>query len=331
MKWWQKKWVKSIFRIALALIILFCGIWLYIAQPSFSSNDPSERTADPASLRQHVDYLVTDCYPRTAVKGGKLAKAADYIEAQFRQFSQRVESQEYTIYDWEEHRNIIASFGPAEGKKLIIGAHYDAHDHTPGADDNASGVAGLLELARLLENESLDMQIQLIAYSSEEPPYFRSKDMGSRVHAASLEDQKDDITGVIVLEMIGYFDDSFGSQSYPLYTLHAFYPSRGNFITVVGNLSQRAFTKQVKVGMKGATEMPVYSINAPKAMPGIDFSDHASYWQHEMTAVMVTDTAFYRNPHYHEETDTLDQLDFERMAQVVTGVHAAALKIANGK
>ena len=147
--------------------------------------------------------------------------------------------------------------------------------------------------------------------------------MGSAVHAQSLADAQADVRGVIVLEMVGYFRDERGSQSYPSLLLKLMYPSRGNFIAVAGPWDQGDWIKTVKIGMKGATDLPVYSIRAPSAVPGIDFSDHLNYWPHGFKAIMVTDTAFYRNRSYHTPTDTADRLDYDRMAQVVVALFEA--------
>jgi hypothetical protein len=144
--------------------------------------------------------------------------------------------------------------------------------------------------------------------------------MGSFHHAQSLYENKIDIRGMIALEMIGYFSDAPDSQDYPVASLKLMYPEKGNFIGVIGKLSQREFTRSVKTGMKGATDLHVYSLNAPEALQGVDYSDHRSYWRFDYDAVMISDTAFYRNPHYHEETDTADRLDYDRMSKVVVSL-----------
>jgi len=219
------------------------------------------------------------------------------------------------------YRNVIGRFRAGQGPRVIVGAHYDSCGGTPGADDNASGVAALIELAYLLGKSPLAYETELVAYANEEPPFFRTEEMGSAVHAKSVAGQK--IKGVIIFEMVGYFRDEKGSQSFPTALLQMWYPSRGNFIGVVGPSDQGTWIKSVKVGMKGATDLPVYSIRAPSAIPGIDLSDHASYWPYGINAVMVTDTSFYRNQAYHTSEDTADRLDYVRMSKVVVAVSAA--------
>ncbi|MGB0744059.1 MAG: peptidase M28, partial [Opitutales bacterium] len=149
--------------------------------------------------------------------------------------------------------------------------------------------------------------------------------MGSYIHAQSLAEESVEVIGMIALEMIGYFSDEFGSQSYPTPLFHIIYPNTGNFIAVIGNLDQRSFTKAVKLGMKGSSGLRVFSVNAPEQIPGIDFSDHRNYWAFGFDAVMVTDTAFYRNTAYHKAEDTWDRLDYARMADVVRGVYHFAV------
>jgi Zn-dependent M28 family amino/carboxypeptidase len=205
----------------------------------------------------------------------------------------------------------------------VVGAHYDTAGPLPGADDNASGVAGLLELARLLGTTPPRIAVELVAFSLEEPPAFATPDMGSAVHAASLAAEGARVRLMICLEMIGYFSDRPRSQHFPAPGLGLIYPDVGNFIAVVGKLGQGAAVKRVRGAMRAATPLPVESITAPRLLPGVDLSDHRNYWDHGWDAVMITDTAMFRNPHYHEPSDTPDTLDFERMAQVVTGVHAA--------
>jgi hypothetical protein len=172
--------------------------------------------------------------------------------------------------------------------------------------------------------------VELVAFTLEEQPHFHTAQMGSAVHVASLTQQGIPVRVMFSLEMIGYFTDAPQSQSFPLPFLAAFYPSQGNFIALVGNLSQGLVVRSLKKAMQSASPLPVYSINAPRFVPGVDFSDHRNYWQAGYNAVMVTDTAFYRNPHYHTLQDTADRLDYDRMAMVVQGVYAAVVRSAFG-
>lgn len=282
---------------------------------------------DPQKLKEHVKTLSETLAPRDAGHPENLERVADYIVGRLESFTSRVETQPYTA-DGMTVRNVRSFFGSETEERIVIGAHYDVAGPYPGADDNASGVAGLLELARLMSDEELPLQVELVCYPLEEPPYFYTKNMGSYIHAKSLKDEGENVRAMIALEMIGYFSDDEESQSYPLSLLRPFYPSVGNYIAVVGKLFQKGLVRKVKKAMKNAGSLPVESINAPKLVPGIAFSDHLNYWRHGFPAVMITDTAMYRNPNYHSPTDTADTLDYKKMAQVVDGVKDAVIQLA---
>jgi Zn-dependent M28 family amino/carboxypeptidase len=174
----------------------------------------------------------------------------------------------------------------------------------------------------------MNTEIELVAYSLEEPPFFGTQDMGSAHHAALLHEQKVRVKCMIALEMIGYFSSEPGSQSYPIPALRIFYPGKGNFIAIVGRLDQRKIVKKIKGLMKGAADLPVYSVNAPTIVSGIDFSDHRNYWKYGYDAVMITDTAFYRNPEYHESGDTAENLNYELIGKAVIQVFEAVNGLA---
>lgn len=276
----------------------------------------------PDKLRQHVDMLSETLHPRDWTYTANLDKCADYIAEHFRDAGALVEFQPFNVYG-KEYRNVIGRFGSGKQRKIIIGAHYDAYMGSPGADDNASGVAALIELARLLGQTRPEIEIELVGFVLEEPPYFRTPHMGSAVHAESIAHEKERIIGMISLEMVGYFSDERWSQKYPLPFLYLFYPTRANFIGIVGRWDQGRWVRQLKAGMQGATSLPVRSIRAPSFIPGVDFSDHMNYWPHGINAMMITDTAFYRNPYYHTSRDTADTLDYQRMAKVVVALFEA--------
>ncbi len=279
-------------------------------------------TVSPERLEVHVRALADDFVPRDYAHPDHLELVAAYIREEFERAGGDPWEQPYTAGSIT-YRNVAAGFGPDTRERIIVGAHYDAAGPYPAADDNASGVAGLIELAHLLGRDPPSTRVELVAYPLEEPPFYRTPFMGSAVHAASLKRQGVRVRVMISLEMIGYFTDAPSSQQLPLAALRAFYPSRGNFIAVVGKLGQALLVRRIKRAMKRATPLDVQSLNAPRWVPGVDFSDHLNYWDAGYPAVMITDTAFYRNPHYHTAHDTADTLDYVRMAQVVEGVHAA--------
>jgi hypothetical protein len=314
--------LRSSLRICTTVLcVVFVGCIL-IAQPSTRTNEASSKNADEARLRDHVDALCGRFHPRNSENPENLDRCAEYISTHLKDAGATVAIQEFTV-GATTYRNVIGRFGVGKERKIIVGAHYDSCGDTPGADDNASGVAGLLELARLIGKDQPDVEIELVAYTLEEPPFFGGQEMGSAVHAASVAAEKDRIIGVVVLEMIGYFSDEPGSQSYPMPVMKGYYPTRGNFITVVSRWNQGNWISALKAGMQGATDLPVYSFRGPAAISGVDFSDHRNYWPHDIPAAMVTNTAFYRNKNYHTEHDTPERLDYHRMGKVVIGVYEA--------
>lgn len=271
--------------------------------------------------------LAEEFTPRDYLHPANLDRAAAYIGAELARAGGRVAEQPFDA-GGRTYRNVVASFGPEAGERIVIGAHYDAAGPYPAADDNASGVAGLIELGGLLGRSPPPVRVDLVAFSLEEPPFFRTAHMGSAVHAHSLRLQGVRVRAMLSLEMIGYFRDDPGSQQFPIGLLRAFYPSRGNYILVVGRMGDGRLVRRVRRAMASASPLDVRSISAPRWIPGVDFSDHASYWNAGYPAAMVTDTAFYRNPHYHTARDTPDTLDYPRMADVVRGVYAAVLRLA---
>jgi Zn-dependent M28 family amino/carboxypeptidase len=279
------------------------------------------------SLEAHVRALV-GFTPRDETHPENLDRAAAYILRELHDAGGEVEDQAFEA-NGAIYRNVIARFGTATRERIVVGAHYDAAGPYPGADDNASGVAGLLELARLLGETPPTAQVELVAFTLEEPPWFASPAMGSAVHAASLKERGIPVRAMIALEMIGYFTDAPGRQQYPLPILKLCYPSQGNFIGVVGKLGQGALVRRVRNAMRRASPLPVHSLSAPRSLPGVDFSDHRNYWDAGYQAVMITDTAFYRNPSYHTADDTPETLDYERMAMVVQGVYGAVVAEAS--
>lgn len=317
---------RGLWIVPTGVLAALAAAWFTVTQPGVLPAVTHPPEVDAERLKAHVRRLSVDLHPRAVGLAGRLDAAADYVAEALRAAGAEVRVQEFGV-GTARHRNLVARFGPADGAPLVIGAHYDSHDGgegaaTPGADDNASGVAGLLELARLLARDPPPRPVELVAYTLEEPPYFRSADMGSAVHARSLRAAGREPRLMLALEMIGTFSDTPGSQHYPVGGMPLLYGDRGDFIAVVGRLEGFGLTRRVKAAMAGASALRVQSINAPTALQGIDFSDHLSYWALGMPALMLTDTAFLRNRHYHEAGDSWEKLDYRRMAQVVQGVWA---------
>ncbi|UOQ68163.1 M28 family peptidase [Hymenobacter volaticus] len=282
-------------------------------------------TADTIRLRQHLLTLISTPQPRNYLHPASLQQAAEYIQQQMRTAGARTSEQTYEVQG-KPYQNLIGSYGPEAGPRLIIGAHYDVCGEQPGADDNGSGVAALLELARLLgQQTNLPYRIDLVAYTLEEPPFFRTRQMGSYVHAQALHAAGVPVRGMVALEMLGYYDDRKGSQRYPFGPLKLLFGSRGNYVTVAQKFGNGRFGREFARRYRAAAALPVKRFKAPAWLPGIDFSDHLNYWQFGYSAVLLTDTAFYRNQHYHETTDTLDRLDMRRLGLAVDAVLATVL------
>lgn len=316
-----RRFLLAVLLLALVLAAVAVGV---VVQPFVIPIASTPPAVDAGQLERHVRFLSEDVHPRNHDHVENLEKAALYIERSFRASGGEVSSQDVVV-EGTRYRNVIARFGPGSRPVLVIGAHYDTHGHTPGADDNASGVSGLLELARLLgQSPPPPRAIELVAYTLEESPHFRTEHMGSARHAKAMREAGRDVELMVSIEMIGYFSDEPGSQRYPERALAPLYPDKGNFIALVGRLDHFALMRKMKAAMTGATPLPVRSLNAPPTVQGIDFSDHLNYWHQGMPAIMVTDTAFLRNPNYHRPEDTAEKLDYARMAMVVQGVHAFA-------
>lgn len=315
--------MKSIFGI-IALLTAIGVCMTHINMPDALSNI----SVSVDRIKEDVKVLTSIYPPRNYRNVQSLNKAGEYIAAEFKKMKCRIDIQEFNV-EGRIYRNIACSFGPEQGERVIVGAHYDVYGDQPGADDNASGMAGILEIGRLLSGlqPKLKYRTDLVAFTLEEPIFFKTRHMGSSVYAQSLSEAGIIVRAMISLEMIGFYTDRPDSQQYPLIFLKWMYPSTGNYIAVVGKLDQRKLVEKVKRLLAAASIVPVQSITAPSILPGIDFSDHQSFWKYGYPAVMVTDTAFYRNKNYHKNTDTIDTLDFERMAEVIKGLYRVTVEL----
>lgn len=318
--------------IVVSVLVLYFALYrpMVVNENFFSpaKTDFVQAYPNDADTRKHVEFLTSLQPARNVDQLTSLNKAADYITMELKMLGFDVEEQKYPHKN-NEYKNLIVKINSTNSDNanqiIVIGAHYDVCGDQPGADDNASGVAGLLELARLIKkNPSFksEYNIHLVFYTLEEPPTYNTEFMGSFIHAKSLSEQKFEVKLMLSLEMIGYYNDAPASQTFPIAFLELDYPTVGNFIALVSDMGNRTLVRDVKEAMRNSTEIPVFSINAPKAVVGIDFSDHRSYWHFGYkNAMMLTDTSFYRNDNYHKPTDTADTLDYKRLGQVVAGVY----------
>ena len=279
-------------------------------------------------LAAHVQKLAGEIGERNMAHYSKLGVAADYIEASFAQAGFRPRRHGYEVQG-KLCENIAAEVLGTGQEILVIGAHYDSVVGSPGANDNASGVAALLALARRFAGRPSTKTLRFVAFPNEEPGHFQTDQMGSWVYARQCKEKAEPIAGMISLETIGYYSDAAGSQQFPLRGLSAFYGTKGNFIAFVGNLSSAAFVRRSLGAFRQRATLPSEGTALPARVPGVGWSDHWSFWQHGYRALMITDTAPFRYPHYHQRTDTPDKLHYESMARLVHGLEHVIATLGN--
>jgi len=274
-----------------------------------------------AKLAAHLQYLSVALGDRSVYRPENLKAAENYVHLSFTEMGYAPRRQTF-IYQRLEVSNVIAGDHQAGGY-YILGAHFDTVAGTPGADDNASGVAVLLEVARLARNFTLPQPWTFIGFTTEEPPAFFTPYMGSRVYAKQARKQKDKILGMLCLEMVGYYRQEPGSQSLPLTLRFMGYPTTGNFIGLVSDRRSRPLLQSLDKAIRQGCRLPTATLAAPLGghlLPEVRLSDHANFWDEGYPAVMLTDTAFMRNPHYHGPGDTLENLDLEAMTELTLGL-----------
>ncbi|RKZ36383.1 MAG: aminopeptidase [Gammaproteobacteria bacterium] len=279
-------------------------------------------------LRHHVTELAERIGERNMGRPRALDAARAYIVSTFRELGLEAVERPFQVNS-QTVANIEAILGPANSPQpaLVVGAHYDSVIGSPGANDNGTGVAALLELARLLRGEALARPLRLVAFVNEEPPYFQTRHMGSRVYADELVSEGVAVMGMLSLETLGYYSDTPGSQQYP-FPFGLFYPDTGNFIGFVANLRARALVRRVVASFRRHARFPSEGTAAPAWLPGIGWSDQWSFWRVGIPAVMVTDTAPFRFPQYHTAGDRPQVVDFDRLTRVTLGLRAVLAEFA---
>ena len=270
------------------------------------------------SIQKHINKLAVEIGPRPVTNEQSIKKTENYITNYFENIGLEVKQQRYK-YDNYDIANVIAGSQKnlLASKYYVIGAHYDSVPETYGADDNASGIAVLLELARYTMQEKISLPVRFVAFTAEEPPTFSTRHQGSKVFVKSVKEKKDEILGAIILEMVGYTSNE---QVYPKVLKWMGYPSKGNFIGIVGNRKSKKFGQSIFQSFKKNAHLPVETLFVPFngwILPDTRLSDHSPFWDAGLPAVMITDTAFFRNPNYHTPQDTFDTLDYLFMAELV--------------
>ena len=305
------------------LIVALFTYMIYMPGRSYEGELPAFDDADHATARRfeaHVTELCKNPAGRNFIEKKGLDAARKYIAGQFESSGYQVKFHEYQL-NGDAVANIeVELTGTSRPKEIIIvGAHYDAVPGAPGANDNGSGVAAILELADRFKDKSFQHTVRFLAFVNEEPPNAMTGNMGSYVYAKKVAKDKENIIAMFSLETIGYFSDETGSQHYPPF-FNLFYPRKGNFIAFVSNLSSRGLVSKSIRSFRMHATFPSEGIAAPAFIPGISWSDHWSFWKHGYPAIMITDTAPYRYPAYHTSEDTPDKVDYEKMVYVVKGI-----------
>lgn len=318
--------MKRFLKYLLVIVLVLLAFFTIQNYPVSSVAKSLPRYSDTLNLKRNFDLILNTDQPRHYKNVAVLDTVAERIRNEFSRYTNRTGMQEYQVEN-NIYKNVFASFGPQDAEVIIIGAHYDVCGEQDGADDNASGVVGILELARLLQKQPLQYRIDLVAYTLEEPPFFRTAQMRSYVHAKSLFDKKQPVKGMVSLEMIGYYSDDPGSQTYPVGLMKWVYGDKGNYFTLARNSFSGSFANQFKKLYFENNSIDAKSFRAPGFVGGIDLSDHRNYWKFGYSALMVTNTAFFRNHNYHQISDRLATLNLAKMGLTIDGVYRTILNI----
>lgn len=335
MKKKPRSWRPWVYRIVISIVGLILIVWIGRKtmtgwrKPTYWQSTPTVGALIiQERLKGHITTLSETIGDRRVGKDTSLQQAAAYIINQFKESGYAVAFQTYTVAGHTVQNILATRTGTAAVPKMVVvGAHYDTYDN-PGADDNASGVALLLELARTFAQKQPYYTVQFVAFVNEEPPFFKTAAMGSNVFAHVARQRQEPIAAALILESLGYYTDEPNSQLYPPF-FGWLYPNAGNFLAVVSNFSSRRIVNQVTAAFRETSSFPLESISTTAMVPGIDFSDNWSFWEEGYPAVMLSDGALYRNPHYHRDTDTVETINFPAMGEVFTGLVHVVDSMAN--
>ncbi|GKS75526.1 M28 family peptidase [Acidovorax sp. SUPP950] len=332
---------QSLLRICGALALVLFGLLAFVVamttMPGSSHRGPlpamsAQERELSGRLRRHVTAIASTEHNRRHYEA--LEAASAYIESELAGSGFVVRREEFSVAG-KVVRNLevtIPSPSAPGRSAVVIGAHYDSAQGSPGANDNGTGAAAVLELAKSLKAgaETARSDVILVLYTNEEPPYFRTSQMGSVVHAKGLVSRGMTVKAMLSLETMGYFSDEPDSQKYP-WPLNQFYPSQGDFIGFVATTADWRLVRRVVQSFRAQAAFPSEGVAAPRFVPGVDFSDHAAYLDEGIPALMVTDTAPYRYPYYHTAQDTPDKVDFDKLARVVSGLNSVVRDLVAGE
>ena len=325
--WWDAGSGRRIGRLGMAIgLLLVVSYFVMLRMPGrcFAGLLPpltASQTALADELRADVEALAVTIGPRQVFDTKTLRAAEAYVAGQFESAGYLVSRQGYEVVGETVNNLVVEIPGATEPQSiLVVGAHYDSVDSTPGANDNASGTAAMLALARRFAHALPAKTLRFVAFVNEEPPFFSKPTQGSMVYAQACRDAGEQIDGMVCLECLGSYSDTPHSQRYPIAPLKLFFGDRGNFVGFIGNVSSRPLVHRTIATFRRDVPFPSQGLAAPPWVQGIGWSDHASFWKAGYPAVMVTDTALFRYDHYHQPTDLPDILNFESMARVVDGL-----------
>jgi hypothetical protein len=326
-------------RILIGLSLLFCitavffAIFSVVGMPGVSyrgqiASASSDEKLIEINLRSHVESLAGKIGPRNSEKS--LIKAIEYISNTLRSYGYKVKEQPFEV-EGSIFKNLEVEISGSKcpDEIVLVGAHYDTARGSPGANDNGSGVATVLELAREFAGKEIDRTIRFVFFTNEEPPYFRTTNMGSYHYADHCSEKQQNIRGLLVMETLGYYTEQPKTQKYPL-NFFPGYPSTGNYIAFIGNQDSRKLTEQCVETFRKQCKFPSEGIAAPDWIIGVDWSDQYWFWRNNIPAIMITDTAPYRYPYYHSSFDTPEKLNYPYFAKVVNGL-SEVLKAVSSK
>jgi Peptidase family M28 len=324
--------VAGFLRVAIALVVIAVVVWFFgIRMPGRNASKAAALTGAEIALRAElvadVQKLAGEIGERNLRTYAQLNETADFIESSLGKAGLTPRRDSYELRSQTCH-NIEVEIRGTRPEIVVVGAHYDSVIGCPGANDNGSGVAALLALARRFAGKPTGKTLRFVAFVNEEPPFFQTDEMGSFVYAKRCRERGDKITAMISLETIGYFSDEPGSQKYPAPGFGLLYPKKGNFIGFASDTQSRELLRVAVAAFRKTEKLPCEGAALPPAIPGIGWSDHWAFWQCGYPALMVTDTAPFRYPHYHEPTDTPDKLDYDRFALVVSGMESVIAELA---
>jgi hypothetical protein len=316
-------------RLTILAIILFALIlwgWVTLFQMPSQSYTGKTLPLQPEELKlktqlqQDIKTLATTIGPRNIGSYENLTAAKTFLETSLAESGYKVQQQEYKVKKQSYYNLIVEKRGTEKPDEIvIIGGHYDSAYTSPGANDNGTGAAATLELAKLFANKPTKRTLRFVEFTNEEPPFFWTDDMGSLVYAKAAGNSKEKIVAMLSLETMGYFSDEPASQKYP-FPIGLLYPNKGNFIAFIGNIKSGDLVRKSIASFRAHTQIPSEGVVLPNGIPGVGWSDQWSFWQQGYKGIMVTDTATYRYPHYHSYEDTYDKINFDKFTKTVSGL-----------